>query len=161
MPKPLSKEFLINRGYCCNFGCLYCPYKEKSVLVTNIDGESVKWQIKGKEVRSDNRPRSSLHLGAREILKKRFPTQQILEEVPVPIKRGKTLFLDFYLPLRKIAIEVHGEQHYKRSTLYHSSAQDFLNQKSNDRMKEEWCELNGITHIVLPFDEIDNWGEMI
>jgi|688.fasta_scaffold152730_4 hypothetical protein len=27
--KPLSKEFLLNRGFCCNNGCLNCPYKTK------------------------------------------------------------------------------------------------------------------------------------
>jgi hypothetical protein len=25
-PKPLSKEFLLSRGYCCNNGCINCPY---------------------------------------------------------------------------------------------------------------------------------------
>jgi len=26
--KPLSKKFLEERGYCCNNGCINCPYKE-------------------------------------------------------------------------------------------------------------------------------------
>ncbi len=28
--QPLSKEFLLNRGFCCNNGCTNCPYKMKS-----------------------------------------------------------------------------------------------------------------------------------
>ena len=28
--EPLSREFLLNRGYCCNNGCLNCPYKTKT-----------------------------------------------------------------------------------------------------------------------------------
>lgn len=28
--KPLSREFLLARGYCCHLGCAACPYKEKS-----------------------------------------------------------------------------------------------------------------------------------
>ena len=24
--EPLSREFLLNRGYCCGFGCMNCPY---------------------------------------------------------------------------------------------------------------------------------------
>ena len=24
---PLSKEYLLQRGYCCNLGCVNCPYK--------------------------------------------------------------------------------------------------------------------------------------
>jgi hypothetical protein len=27
--KPLSREFLLNRGFCCNNGCINCPYKQK------------------------------------------------------------------------------------------------------------------------------------
>jgi len=31
MYKPLSREFLLKRGYCCNSGCTNCPYKEKDM----------------------------------------------------------------------------------------------------------------------------------
>ena len=27
--KPLSKEYLLKRGYCCNNGCKNCPYNKK------------------------------------------------------------------------------------------------------------------------------------
>lgn len=27
--KPLSREFLLKRGFCCNNGCLNCPYVKK------------------------------------------------------------------------------------------------------------------------------------
>jgi hypothetical protein len=30
--KPLSREFLLNRGFCCNNGCLNCPYKTKPTM---------------------------------------------------------------------------------------------------------------------------------
>lgn len=26
---PLSREFLLERGFCCNLGCVNCPYREK------------------------------------------------------------------------------------------------------------------------------------
>ena len=29
LPKPLSREFLLGRGYCCHNGCTNCPYGEK------------------------------------------------------------------------------------------------------------------------------------
>jgi len=29
--KPLSKEFLLSRGFCCNCGCENCPYTPKWV----------------------------------------------------------------------------------------------------------------------------------
>ena len=28
---PLSKEFLLKRGYCCHNGCKNCPYREKEM----------------------------------------------------------------------------------------------------------------------------------
>lgn len=30
--KPLSREFLLNRGFCCNNGCVNCPYKTKNTM---------------------------------------------------------------------------------------------------------------------------------
>jgi thymidylate synthase (FAD) len=31
-PKPLSREFLLKRGYCCHNGCLNCPYKMNNTV---------------------------------------------------------------------------------------------------------------------------------
>lgn len=38
--KPLTKEFLLKRGYCCHNGCKNCPYKDKNIKKTkkNVDG---------------------------------------------------------------------------------------------------------------------------
>ena len=37
----LSREFLIQRGYCCGLGCLMCPYKPKHTEGnTNLMGDS-------------------------------------------------------------------------------------------------------------------------
>lgn len=29
--EPLSREFLLNRGHCCNNGCKNCPYKKENM----------------------------------------------------------------------------------------------------------------------------------
>ena len=58
-----------------------------------------------------------------------------MEEVPVQLRRGKTVYLDFYINTIKLVIEVHGAQHYKYNTLYHSNAQDFVNQRKRDADK--------------------------
>ena len=39
MSKPLSKEFLLNRGYCCGNGCLNCPYIPKHQKHNDITGK--------------------------------------------------------------------------------------------------------------------------
>ncbi len=30
--EPLSKEILLERGYCCNNGCKNCPYKTENIM---------------------------------------------------------------------------------------------------------------------------------
>ena len=86
---------------------------------------------------------------------------QILEEVPIK-PRGITQYIDFYINQIKLAIEVHGQQHYKFNTMFHASAQDFLNQRKKDSDKKEWCEINNITYIELPYNKkVEEWIEII
>lgn len=40
MYKPLSRESLLKRGYCCNHGCKNCPYKQK-IIKKNIKNKNV------------------------------------------------------------------------------------------------------------------------
>ena len=124
-----------------------------------LDGQVHNWKLHRYVVRaSESRPRSKLHLKARTILKDIFPTVQILEEVAAPITRTEKLFFDFYINTVKLVVEVHGQQHYKFNTLFHSSAQDFANQRKRDRRKAEWCEYNNITYVELPYNEDeDQW----
>ena len=136
-------------------------YDGSCMLVYDLDGNESKWKLNGKEVVMDARARSSLHKAARVLLRERFPTLQLLEETPVKVHKGKTLYLDFYFPLRKLAIEVHGQQHFKYNTHFHASPQDFLKQRKNDNEKAEWCELNSIELITLSFDDVDNWGDLL
>lgn len=130
--------------------------------VRDLNGNSFNWKIEGNIVNGeDNRSRSELHIQARRIIKDLFSTVRVLEEVPIK-PRFKTQFLDFYLPVNKLAIEVNGEQHYKFSQFYHSSASAFLEQKKRDRDKIDWCELNNITLVVLPYNEsLEQWKNRI
>lgn len=122
--------------------------------VKDLYGNAIVWKLKGDIVNaSDSRSRSKLHISARKILYDLFPTIQILEEVPINARPGKTQYLDFFINKIKLAVEVHGQQHYKFNTMFHSSAQDFLNQKKLDADKKEWCSINGITYIELPYNE--------
>ncbi len=122
--------------------------------VKDLYGNASNWKLKGDIVSaSDSRRRSQLHVNARKILYDLFPTIQILEEVPINARPGKTQYLDFYINKIKLAVEVHGQQHYKFNTMFHASAQDFINQRKNDADKKDWCELNNITYIELPYNE--------
>lgn len=129
--------------------------------VKDLDGNFHNWHLTG-NIAYGTTNKSDLHLRARQILIETYPTLQILEEVSVPIRKGETLFMDFYLPLKKICCEVHGEQHYKFVQFYHNNMFNFLKSQKRDREKQEWCELNGIKYIVFPFDKKDDeWKEIL
>lgn len=130
--------------------------------VKDLDGNSSNWNLVGNIVNNKVENKSSLHVRAKSLLTSLFPTLQLLEEVPINVRRSETLYLDFYLPLKKYCIETHGEQHYKFVSFYHSTIFGFLKAKKRDTEKKEWCELNGIKYIELPFDETDDeWKDRI
>jgi hypothetical protein len=130
--------------------------------VKDLDGNSHAWHLTGNMSRGKITNRSSFHLQAREIITNVFPTLQILEEVPIPLRKSETLYLDFYLPLKKMCVEVHGEQHYKFVGFYHTNMMSFLKSQKRDREKEEWCEINQIKYVVLPhFENKDQWLERL
>ena len=132
------------------------------MIVKDLNGNATNWNLTGHIAKGRVKEKSSFHLAARKILIEIFPTLQILEEVPIPLRKSETLYLDFYLPLIKRAVEVHGEQHYKFIPFYHSSKMNFLKAQKRDNEKREWCEINGISHIVLPhFENIDKWRTLI
>ena len=131
--------------------------------VVDLDGNVINWKIGGQVVTGkDTRHRSQLHLKARGILKGLYPALQIIEEVSIKLKRYQRASLDFYISKIHTVIEVHGEQHYKFNTLYHASIQDFINQKKRDNDLKEWCDINNLTYVELPFnDGEEEWKKRI
>ncbi len=118
-----------------------------------LDGNQYTWKLA-----DHNRPHSQYHIDAHAIIIEQFPTIQILEEVPITLSHNHTLYLDFYLPLHKTAIEVHGEQHYKFIQHFHGTKTGFLRQLSCDRDKKEWCDLNSIKLIIFScLEKKDEW----
>jgi len=131
--------------------------------VIDLDGDYCNWNITGYSPKNnDKRPRSSLHIRARNIIKDLFTTSKVLEEVPIKLRRTQTLYLDFYLPLQKLCIEVHGEQHYKFIPFYHQNMLSFAKALKKDKEKVEWCQINNIEVVELPFNEKDDdWKRRI
>ena len=120
--------------------------------VKGLDGKIHSWPLK---YAKGARQTSKLHAKVREFLKNKYPTYQILEEVKIP---GSRLRLDFYIPGLKMAVECHGEQHYKYNSMFFSDKLSFYRAISRDKSKEQWCVDNGITLIILNFNEsIDEW----
>lgn len=105
--------------------------------------------------------KSDLHLCARTLIHKCYPTLQVLEEIPIHIRKSEVLYLDFYLPLLKKCIEVHGQQHYEFVRFYHQTTLGFIKHKKRDSDKKEWCVKNSIQYIELPYNKKDQWEQII
>lgn len=52
----------------------------------------------------------------------------------------------------KIAIEYQGYQHYIFPNYFHTSKEEFYSQQNRDLLKREYCKLNGIYLIEIPFN---------
>jgi hypothetical protein len=125
--------------------------------VIGLDNKEHKLKLTPNCNKTENR--SDLHLYARLVLKEIYPFDTISEEVEVPGSDG--LRFDFVLPLRKIVLEVQGQQHYNYIRHFHQSAVGFLASKKRDQQKREFCEINKLTLIELKYNERDNWREQI
>lgn len=126
-----------------------------------LTGELVVWNPHLQR-RKDSDNKSAYHLMCRNLLYKLYPTFSFMEEVTVPITNKEVSYLDFYIPIISLAIEVHGQQHYTYNSFFHKDQRDFLHQKNKDRRKREWCELNNIRLIELNFKEsVDEWKKKI
>lgn len=90
--------------------------------------------------------RSKIQFEIGKIIKQRFPLDPVLEDITIPETR---LSLDFYVPHRKIAVEVQGEQHDEMNPFFHKSNADFEEQKNRDELKRFFCELNGIKIVEI------------
>lgn len=109
---------------------------------------------------------SFFHKIARELIHELFSGYNIYEETKLPgtvdPAKKSALYLDFFIPNVTIAIEVHGEQHFKYVPFFHKTKAGFLQQKVRDQRKGEWCRINNITLIELRWNEsIECWREKI
>lgn len=135
--------------------------------VIGINGKEYIWNLSGYDVfNDDKRKRSKFHIRARNLLKELFNSYRILEEVKLPgsteLHRKSVLYLDFYIPSIKLAIEVHGQQHYEFCDFFHKNKADFLKGKARDEDKIEWCKLNDINIVILNYKESDDeWRQRI
>jgi hypothetical protein len=124
--------------------------------VIDLNGNLVKWNPSSKA----RATASKLHKTAVSIINDMFPTINVLEEVTIP-GRGNKLYIDIYIPIFNLAIEVNGRQHYNFVPYFHRTRFDFLKQKERDRIKREWCETNNIKILDLKYGEEDEWETKI
>ena len=132
--------------------------------IIGLDQQEYSWIPSNNIV--DTEKRSGLHNKAKELLKERYPNDRILEELVLPgtktATRKSTLKADFFIPVRKLIIEVHGEQHTGFNNFFFKSKMDFYKAQARDRDKKQWCEINNFELIELFHNEsIEEWRSKI
>ena len=132
-----------------------------------FNGREYNWNLSKYDVYNDDtKKRSRHHLRARKLIKEEYNSYRILEEVKLPgstaTHRRSVLYLDFFIPVIKLGLEVHGRQHYDHIPFFHKTKKDFLLAQARDEDKHDWCELNGIKLVVLKYsDSDDEWRSKI
>jgi very-short-patch-repair endonuclease len=113
-------------------------------------GRQTSWNL-SKYVGKENPNPSFLHLKARKLLKEKFQACQILEEVYLP---NESLYLDFFIPSIKLAVEIQGRQHKEFVPYFHgNNKKNFQKSIGRDKRKAEWCLNNSIELIYFESDE--------
>lgn len=93
-----------------------------------------------------------------DMLRGMFPNLTIYHQLPCV---GTDLRLDFLIYTLKTAFEFDGIQHKQFNPHFHRSRRGFLRAQENDRIKEEWCDVNGFRLIRVDENTIENLEEMI
>lgn len=135
--------------------------------VIGLNGREYRIDLKKYLIKeNDNRKRSKHHMLARNLIYSQYNGHLIYEEVKLPGSRNpakrSALFLDFFIPHIMLAIEVHGEQHYRFCPYFHKNAAGWVEYKNRDYEKSLWCENNNIKLIVFKYsDSMDEWRKQI
>ena len=109
------------------------------------DTRESKWPVK-----TEAACRSKIQYKVGQIIKSKYPLDPILEDITLPRSR---LSLDFFLPMRKLAVEVQGKQHKNFTPFFHKTKSSFDSQLKRDEEKEFFCQLNEIDLVFIDSEE--------
>jgi hypothetical protein len=127
--------------------------------VKTIDGIEYNLSASSGETRNNA---SSYHLKALSIIKELYPAASVSEEITIKTFKNKTAYIDIFLPAFKVAVEVHGPQHYTFNKFFHQNKREYIAAKIRDSEKAEWCYINGFKFVELKYDEPDDeWNRRI
>lgn len=121
----------------------------------DINNQPVKVDVRQSKYPLKAQSKSILQKRVGEILTDIYPRDSILEEFTVP---GSRLSVDFFLPKRNIVVEVQGRQHKEHVSFFHGDRElstKYARQKSNDRIKSHWCDLNNFQMIEIEHGSTD------
>lgn len=130
--------------------------------LTDVYGREISIDVSHRSYPPRTTHRSNRQMGVFTIIKEIYPSDIVLEEFTIP---GSRMSLDFFIPSRRLAIEVQGEQHIKFIKYFHGNRaidKSFAEQKMRDASKNLWCENNKIRLVeIFPCDTDDEVREKI
>jgi very-short-patch-repair endonuclease len=103
------------------------------------------------------RDASNLHRHILSLAQQIYTGFTILEEQQIECRvdgRTTSLPVDIVIKNLRVAIEIHGQQHYKYIQHFHRSESGFEAQKARDAAKERAIRECGWTYLAVKFDEV-------
>ncbi len=119
----------------------------------NVNGRLVNKNVQKHRIKWDDKSASNIQFRAKKFFKQYWKSHVVYEEFPV---YGTRLRVDLINFTKKIAIEVHGQQHFKFNKFFHSNSRiKFFQSMKRDWEKTEWLELNDIKLVELEEKDVD------
>lgn len=123
----------------------------------NTRGRLVNKNVEKFRIQWDEKSRSNIQFQVKQFLKPFWLGHVVYEEFPVYGSRLKVDIINF---TRRIAIEVHGNQHFKFNKFFHNDRRsNWLNSLKRDDDKLVWLEKNGIFVVEILEDEVPKISE--
>ena len=117
--------------------------------IFDINGELV-----GIDIRPSRNPvkwksKSNLQGKVGLYLSEKYPHDILLEEFTIPGSRSS---VDFFMPKKKLVVEVQGKQHDEFVPHFHGNtltSKKFIEQNHRDQKKIEWAAMNGFRLVEI------------
>lgn len=84
-----------------------------------------------------------------QLTKELYPTYDIIYEYPIADLQQR---IDIYIPILGIAIEIHGEQHYKFNSFFFADEFAWEKSKRLDSTKSIYLDSKGIKLVEIPYN---------
>jgi hypothetical protein len=119
----------------------------------NVNGRLVSKNVGRYIIDWDGDSRSKIQFKVKQFLKTYWKGHFVYEEFPV---YGSKMAVDILNATKKIAVEVHGQQHSQFNKFFHNgSPNKFLEAIARDKKKKDWLERNGFILIEINYDQIE------
>ncbi len=112
----------------------------------NINGNPVYKNIEKFRIDWDKKSKSKIQGRVKEFLRPFWERFICYEEM---VLAGSRLSLDIVNMTKKIAVEVHGEQHTQFVPFFHRKREGLTDQIERDERTKKWCEQNDIKLVEI------------